>query len=175
MDWHQIFVPSSSIPEIILRGTLMYLVLFTIIRVILKRTAGTVGIADLLMIVLIADAAQNGMADNYESVTEGIVLVSTLVFWNYALDWLSYRLPWFARLIEPEPLELVRNGRMLRRNMKQELLTPEELMSHLREHGVDDIKKVKCAFMEGDGQISVIERDKEGGAKGPPARSQQPL
>jgi uncharacterized membrane protein YcaP (DUF421 family) len=144
--------------EIVVRGSLMYIALFVMLRVILKRQTGTLGMTDLLLITLLADAAQNGMAGEYKSITNGIVLVGTIIFWNYLFDWLSFRSEWFSHLIEPSPLPLIRNGRMLRRNMRQELITPDELMMQLREQGVDEVSKVKQALMESDGRISVIER-----------------
>ena len=159
IDWRVVFVPSNSVLEIILRGTLTYLALFVLMRVVLKRETGTVSLADLLMVVLIADAAQNAMASEYKSVTEGVVLVSTLIFWNYALDWLGARFPLFGRLVHPPPLKLVEDGRLLRRNMRKEMITEEEMMSHLREQGVEDVSEVKAAYMEGDGRISVIKAE----------------
>jgi uncharacterized membrane protein YcaP (DUF421 family) len=155
VDWKSAFVPTVSIAEIILRGTLVYLLLFVLLR-LLRRESGAIGITDLLVVVLIADAAQNAMASEYKSITEGIILVGTIVFWNYALDWLGYRFPRFGRLIKPAPLPLVRNGRMLRHNMRQEMITEEELMGRLREQGVEDVAEVKKCYLEGDGQISVI-------------------
>ena len=71
----------------------MYLALFAILRFIGRRQAGHFGPADLLVIVLIADAAQNGLGKDYQSVTEGIVLVATIVAWEYAFDWAAWRYP----------------------------------------------------------------------------------
>lgn len=44
-------------------------------------------VTDLLVVVLIADAAHNAMAGDYRSLLDGILLVSTIVFWSYALGW----------------------------------------------------------------------------------------
>src|SRR5690606_36586874 len=93
IDWNGIFVPSLGIFEVVVRGSLMYLALFAILRFIARRQAGQFGPADLLVIVLIADAAQNGLGKEYASVTEGIVLVLTIVFWEYTIDWLAWRFP----------------------------------------------------------------------------------
>jgi uncharacterized membrane protein YcaP (DUF421 family) len=142
--------------EIILRGSLMYLSLFIMLRVILKRQTGTLGMTDLLLITLLADAAQNAMAWEYKSLPDGIVLVGTIIFWNYLFDWLSFKYEWFARLIEPVPLPLIKNGKMLPRNMRQEFITEDELMGQLREQGLDDLQKVKQAYLESDGQFSVV-------------------
>lgn len=156
IDWRTVLLPETPLLELLVRGSLMYLVLFWLLRVLLKRVAGTIGMADLLMVVLVADAAQNALADDYRSVADGVILVLTIIFWNYALDWLGYRFPRFQRFFHPPPLPLVQDGRMLHRNMRQELITRDELMSQLRQQGVDDLALVKRAFIEGDGRISVV-------------------
>ena len=149
------FVPSLHLAEIVLRGTLVYLFLFTILRV-LRREAGVVGIADLLVVVLIADAAQNAMASEYKSITEGAVLIITIAAWDYFLDWMGYRFPRFHRLLTPAPLPLVRDGRIIKKHLRQELITEEELLSQLRQQGVQNLAEVKRCYLEGDGHFSVI-------------------
>lgn len=74
-----------------------------------------------------------------------------------------------ARFVHPPPLELVRDGKMLRLNMRRELVTPDELMSQLREQGLHDLALVKSACMEGDGHIRVVKRD--GGQHPPPKKT----
>ncbi len=159
VDWAAVFLPDAPLLEIFVRGTVVYLALFTLLRVVLKRQSSGVGVTDVLVIVLIADAAQNAMAGDYKSVPDGVLLVATIIFWSYALDWLSFRSAWVERLITPPPLELVRNGIMLRDNMRQELITVGDLMAQLREQGIDELGRIKCARMEGDGRLSVIRRD----------------
>ena len=117
IDWNSIFVPDIPFLEIVVRGTVMYLSLFLLLRIVLKRQTGTLGMTDLLLITLLADASQNAMAGEYRSLPDGIVLVGTIIFWNYAFDWLSFKSEWFERLIEPAPLPLVKRGRLLRQNM----------------------------------------------------------
>ncbi|HVG22388.1 MAG TPA: YetF domain-containing protein, partial [Blastocatellia bacterium] len=99
--------------------------------------------------------------------TEGAVLISTIAFWDYTLDWLGYRYPRFQRFIRPAPLLLVKDGRMLRKNMRYEMITEEELFSQLRQQGVDKVSEVKKCYLEGDGRISVITNDKKSGDQGP--------
>lgn len=157
MDWHSIFTPTIPVLEIVFRGTVIYLCLFFMLRV-LRREAGGVGISDLLVVVLVADASQNAMASEYKSITEGLVLVGTIAFWAYFLDWLGYRFTVIERLLRPAPLLLIRNGRLLRQNMKRELIREEELMSQLRENGLTQLGEVKKCYMEGDGRISIVKR-----------------
>jgi uncharacterized membrane protein YcaP (DUF421 family) len=159
MNWSEIFGFSMSPWELILRGTLIYWFLFLTFRTILRRDAGTIGIADVLLIVLLADAAQNAMAGEYGSVTEGAVLVLTLVFWNVAIDYCAFRFPALRPLVEAPPLKLIDQGRILYRNLRREFMSQDELMAKLREHGVDDVQCVKVALMESDGTVTVVRKD----------------
>jgi uncharacterized membrane protein YcaP (DUF421 family) len=170
IDWNSAFVPTVSVAEMVLRGTLVYLLLFFVLRV-LRREAGALGISDLLVVVLIADAAQNAMASEYKSITEGAVLVGTIVAWDFFLDWLGYRFPSIQRLLRPAPLPLIKDGRVLRQNLRKEMITMEELMGQLREQGVESVEEVKTCHLEGDGHVSVIKKknsgDDGGGGNGP--------
>ena len=86
MDLAALFAVNVSPWELIFRGSVMYWFLFLVFRFLLRRDVGSIGVADVLLVVLVADASQNAMTGGYTSVAEGIILVSTLVGWNYALD-----------------------------------------------------------------------------------------
>jgi uncharacterized membrane protein YcaP (DUF421 family) len=159
VDWRKLFIPEQPLLDVVLRGTIMFLVLFLILRLFLRRQAGAIGMADLLVIVLIADAAQNAMGSEYRSVTEGTLLVLTIVFWDYVLDWAGYRIPWLRRFVRPAPLLLIKDGELQHRNLRKEMITREELLSLMREQGVEEPSDVRKAFLEGDGRISIIKRE----------------
>lgn len=158
IDWSGIFVPSLGLLEVIVRGSLMYLALFAILRFIARRQAGQFGPADLLVIVLIADAAQNGLGQDYQSVTEGIALVLTIVAWEYAIDWLAWRFPALRPILTAPSVTLVENGRFVERALNDEMLTEDELMGQLRQNEVEDVAEVRLARLEGDGRISVLKK-----------------
>jgi len=69
---------------------------------------------------------------------------------------LAYRFPRFQRLVRPAALPLIRDGQMLRKNMRQEMITEEELLGQLRQQGLDNISGVKKCYLEGDRRIRVI-------------------
>ena len=142
--------------ELVLRGTLVYWLLFLIFRFLLRRDVGAVGIADILLLVIVADAAQNAMSGGYDTFAEGAILVLTIVLWNWALDVLAYRFTAVRRLTTPGRLLLIRQGVLQRRNLRREYITVEELHEKLREQGIEKVAEVKAAYLEGDGQISVI-------------------
>ncbi len=161
IDWHKIFTLDVPILEIFIRGSIVYLSLFIMLRLVLKRQTGSIGLTDLLVIVLIADASQNAMAGEYNSVPDGLILVFTLIFWNYALEWLSYHVKFLSPLIDPPPLLLIKNGKMMIKNMRQELITRQELLSQIRQQGIENIKEIRRAYIEGDGRISILKFEDE--------------
>ena len=169
IDWRAVFVPTTNVLEIVFRGSVIYLVIFAALR-FFRREAGSLGTADLLVLVLVADAAQNAMAAHYTSITEGAVLIGTIFFWNYLLDWVSFRFPWAHRLLQGQPMLLVREGRIVWKNLRRQLLTRADLMEQLREQGVENVAEVKRAFLEGDGRLSVIRRDQDKDDAPPPPR-----
>ena len=158
IDWHTVFVPTGSVVELVLRATVMYLLILAGFR-IFRRDAGSLSVSDLLVVVLIADAAQNGMAGEYKSLTEGAIVVSTIFAWNYILDWMAYRFRFVYWLLHPPSLLLIRNGQILYRNLRSQLITRQDLREQLREQGVESIESVKTCYLESDGRISVIQED----------------
>lgn len=157
-DWRSVLMPTTPLAEIFVRGTLVYLALFLLLRFVLKREIGAMGIADLLLIVLLADAAQNAMGAGYTSISDGLLLVGTLIFWNYALDYAAYHSAALRKVIKPPPLKLVENGNILHDHLAKEKITEEELMSALRGHGLAGLDKVREVRIEPDGMISVLTR-----------------
>ena len=122
IDWRAILVPDIPHVELLIRGTIAYLALFSLLRLVLRRAAGSMSMTDLLVLVLIADAAQNAMADDYRAIPDGVLLVGVIVFWAFALDWLGYHFKPMERFLHPKPLLLIKDGRMLKQNMKRDLI-----------------------------------------------------
>lgn len=156
IDWLGVFRPETPLLEIFLRGTFVYLALVLMLRFVLRRESGSMAISDLLVIVLLADAAQNAMAGDYTTVTDGLLLVATIIFWAYSLDWLSYRWRPLQRVLRPRARLLVKDGAIIRPNLRKEFITEDELMAALREQGVPAVDEVQAAYIEADGRISVI-------------------
>lgn len=157
VDWTSLLVPTRSLAEIFVRGTVIYLVLFLAMRLLPRRTIGALGPSDLLVVVLIADAVQNAMAGGYESLTEGLLLATVIFGWATFIDYLDFRFPQL-HIASARAKEMVRDGQLLRDNMAREQVTEEEVMSQLREHGLTSPREVVAAYLEGDGHFSVVVR-----------------
>jgi uncharacterized membrane protein YcaP (DUF421 family) len=94
------------------------------------------------------------------------VLVLTIVFWDTALNWLRFRFKTFERLLAASPLPLIKDGQLNRRNMRREFITEDELKSHLRQEGLRDFSEVEFACLEGNGEISLVKRDRDSSGGG---------
>ncbi|HET8786310.1 MAG TPA: YetF domain-containing protein [Candidatus Limnocylindrales bacterium] len=157
-------IPDVSLFETIVRGIVVYFAIFVLLRVVLRGRTSAVTVSDLLVLVLIADAAQNAMAAEYHSVTSGLVLVTTIILCSFSVDWLAYRFPTVLHFVHPERKPLVVDGRVIRPNLRSELMTIDELWTQLRLNGIAQIEDVKAAYLEGNGEISVIKRQDGGGS-----------
>ena len=161
IDWEKLLVPSGSIAEIVIRGTVIYIAIFAAMRLLPRRELGGMAASDILILVLIADAVQNGMAGDYQSITEGLILVATIFGWATVIDWVDARFPQW-HLAEAQPLPIIRNGKLLRRNMRRENITEDELNAQLRLHGHESAAEIRLSQVEGDGEISFLPFKKKG-------------
>lgn len=160
VEWVGLFEPKHALLELFLRGTIMYLIILVLLRLVVRRHVGGIGMTDMLVIVLIAEVIGNGISDNFQSIVESTVLILTILFWSTLIEWLQSRYPAFERLMRDPKLKLIENGRMLRQNMRKEFVTPDELQAQLREQGLEDCSEVKAAYMEANGCISIIKNKK---------------
>ena len=154
-DFASLFQLELPLTEHLFRGTVLYLGVFVLMRLIPRRASGELASMDLVFIILIAEAAAHGMGE-YKSVADALVLAAVFVAWNVALNLLSYWVPLIDRLLSAPPVQIVRNGRIIRKNLRREFITDNELHDSLREHGIDDLSKVKSAFVESNGTITAI-------------------
>lgn len=159
MDWNEILSLSMPLTEGIVRGTITYLVLLGLLRIVGQRESGGLGITDVLLVVLVADAAGVGLHGSATSIGDGFVLVVTILFWSVAVDALAYRFPPLARVLKARPRKLIENGKLDRKTMLREFMTVEEVQAQMRLHGIEDIALIRHAYIEPNGMISIVRFD----------------
>lgn len=156
-DIQEIFELQAGFTEMFIRGTTMYWVLYALLRISGRRDLGSLGVADMLVLVLVADAAGNAMSGDSYSLGDGIIVVTTIVGWSYFIDRISYYVPVLRRVLEPQRVCLVRDGHIILSGLRREHISRSELMEQLRLKGVDSLAKVKRAYLESTGEFSVIQ------------------
>ena len=160
IDWSAVLEP-HHVTENVVRATLVFWMLFLLLRYLPNRKAGSVGPTDLLVVVLLANAVQNAIMREATAVTDAAIQVATIVGWSLAFDFLGDRVPGVRGLLRAEPVEVIRDGKIIARNLRREFMTEEELHAQLRLQGVDAIDDIARAFVESDGRVSIIRRKDE--------------
>jgi uncharacterized membrane protein YcaP (DUF421 family) len=152
-----------SVPlwEIVLRTMVVYVTVLGLLRIAGKRELGQMSPADLVVILIIANAVQNAMNGGDASLIGGIVSAATLVGMNLVLGQFGRRVPILGRLVVEEPTLLLQDGKPIEENLKRERVDIEEIEMAAREHGIADLSEVAAAVLEIDGSISII--PKKGG------------
>ncbi|HEX9104625.1 MAG TPA: YetF domain-containing protein, partial [Polyangia bacterium] len=123
------------------------------------RELGQMTTFDLVLLLVLANAVQNSINAGDNSLGGGLISAVTLLVINFAVGEATYRWRWFERLVQGRPLPLVRQGKVVLRNMKRERVTLEELRSALRKQGIDGVTQCKHAVLESDGTLTAVRND----------------
>lgn len=156
--------------DIVIRATVMFALLFGLLRLMGKRELGQMTPFELVMLVVLGDLIQQGITHNDFSLTGATLAIATFAFWATLLGWVSYRWPRAERAIEGEPRVLIRDGAWIEANMKRDRLTRRELESEMRLAGIGSVRDVAWAILEPEGRISFIRRGDGEPAKAEDAR-----
>lgn len=157
-NWKDLLMPEMPILETALRAGVLYFFILFILRILPRRTAGELGAMDLVFILLITESASHALGD-FSTLGDGLIMLSFFIGFNYLVNQLTYRSTFFQKVFDHQPVPIIKDGKLLRRNMRKELLTEDELMASLRQNGMDDISEVRKACVESDGHISFINYD----------------
>lgn len=157
--WHSIFAMGVGLGEKVIRSALIYLFLLLAFRLFGKRELGQASTLDLAVLVLVANAVQNGIIGNDISVTGAVVGAVVLFGLNAAFARAAFHLPWMGRLLEGDPTTLIADGRIDRRALRRELISLPELRAMARRQGFADLGEVYTAILETNGVVSMFRED----------------
>jgi uncharacterized membrane protein YcaP (DUF421 family) len=142
--------------DLVLRAIVIFAFVFLLTRIIGKRELGSLQPFDLILLIVLGDALQQGLTQDDYSVTGAILVVGTIAVLQVFVSWLSYRFPRTRPILEGEPLVIVQDGEVIERNLKRERLTVEEITEAARQQQIAHLADVRFAVLETSGQISFI-------------------
>ncbi len=142
--------------EIVTRSLSVYFFMLIALRLFGKQQLSQLNTADIILILLISNAVQNAMVGPDTSLQGGLLAAFVLFLVNFVVKRLMKKYKSLETLIEQKPEVLIRNGKAEFDTLSRIGITAEELNEAMREHGVDNIKDVKLAMMEMDGNISIV-------------------
>lgn len=149
--------------EFVFRGLIVYAFLLIILRLTGKRQVGQLAPFDLVLLLVLSNAVQNAMNGGDNSVPGGMISAATLIAVNWVVAWVTYKNKRIEVLIEGRPRLLIHNGQLFEDVLRRERLTHHELNASLRSAGCACVEDVHYAFLENNGQISIVPRKGEEG------------
>ncbi len=149
-----------SVGEKALRSVLVYGFLLIALRVLGKREISQQNTLDLLVILLVANAVQNGVIGVDNSVTGAVVGATILFGLNRMFNGLAYRYPWADRLLDGSPSYLIRDGQLVNSTLKHEQISSPELRSLARRQGYESLAEIGTAILETDGMVTFVKKGK---------------
>jgi uncharacterized membrane protein YcaP (DUF421 family) len=144
--------------DLVIRAAAIYIVVFGFTRVLGRRELSSLQPFDLILLVVIGDLIQNGVTQSDQSVTGVIVVLSTIGILQVSTSFISYRFRPLRRVLQGEPIVLVREGEVIRRNLRRERLDEADLAEKARLDGIGSMKDIRWAVLETNGEISFIKR-----------------
>jgi uncharacterized membrane protein YcaP (DUF421 family) len=145
----------------LIRALIVYLYIFIVIKVLGQRSIGNINPLDFLFAIIIGDVIGNPLSSGKESLAGPLTAATTIAVLHLVLSFIALKTPRFRRVIEDEPLILVKNGQILKEQLRKTKLTVESLLMDLRLKGTADLNQVDYAVLESNGQISVIRKSDE--------------
>ncbi len=145
----------------VLRACAIYALVMVLVRVSGKRAVGQFTPFDLVLLILIGNAVQNGINGGDNSLTGAAIMATTLIALNYAVAYVTSRNRKVEKFVEGVPVLLARDGQLFEAVLRRELVSREDFREALRMNGVDDVAEVELALLETNGQISVVPRKQD--------------
>lgn len=158
--------------EVVIRVVVIYAVIFFGLRVLGKREFGQLSPFELVTLLLVPEIVSQSLTQDDQSLTHGLIGVTTLFVLVFLTSLLTHRSPKLERFLNGTPMLLVAHGRMIERHLDQERISAAELFSEMHKAGLERLDEVRFAILEPDGRIAIIpeeghETDAAAGAESP--------
>jgi uncharacterized membrane protein YcaP (DUF421 family) len=144
--------------DIVLRTIVIFAFLLIVTRVIGRRELSSLEPFDLILLIVLGDAVQQGLTQDDYSLTGAMLVVSTFAVLQVAVSWVGYRFPRARPVLEGEPIIIIQDGELIEKNLKRERLTREEVAEAARNQQIAHISEVRWGVLETNGKISFITR-----------------
>ena len=159
---NDLFVLSAPWWHFVLRAIAIYVMVMVLVRVSGKRAVGQFTPFDLVLLILIGNAVQNGLNGGDNSITGALVLAGCLIALNYAVAFLTSRYQRIEHVVEGVPKVIARDGVVFYDELRRELVSLDDFHEALRMNNLVDSDDVALALLETNGSISVVAKDSGG-------------
>jgi uncharacterized membrane protein YcaP (DUF421 family) len=144
--------------DIALRAVVLYAFIVLVMRVIGRRELSSMTPFDLILLIILGDAIQQGLTQDDYSVTGALIAVSTIATLQVVTSYLSFRSERARKVLEGLPIVLVDRGKLVEENLDRERMTADEVAAEMRAHEIASLDEVEWAILESNGSVSFIKK-----------------
>ena len=144
--------------DIVARAAIMFVLLYVLLRLMGKRELGQLTPFELVVMIVLGDLIQQGVTHNDFSITGALLAISTFAFLAISMSWLTYLSPRAEKLLDGEPRVVIRDGVLIKDNLRRDRMTQSEVESEMRLAGIGHMDQVAWAILEPQGKISFIKK-----------------
>ena len=144
--------------DIVLRGIFVFVFLFVLMRIIGKRELSSLEPFDLILLIVLGDAVQQGLTQDDYSLTGAMLAIGTIAALQVGVSYANFRFPRLRPLLDGEPVVIVQDGKPIERNLRRERLTLDDIAEQARIQSIGSLDDVAWAVLETSGQISFIKK-----------------
>jgi uncharacterized membrane protein YcaP (DUF421 family) len=145
--------------DLAVRAVVIYFFIYLLTRVVGRRELSSLGPFDIILLVVIGDAVQQGMTQDDYSVTGALIVVTVIAVLQVSMSYLSFRFRRLRTVLEGEPIVIIQDGKPIERNLKRERLAIDEVMEQARTSAqIADLDEIQFAIFENSGAISFIQK-----------------
>ncbi|MFL5959773.1 MAG: DUF421 domain-containing protein [Gaiellaceae bacterium] len=144
--------------DVALRAVFLYAFVVLVIRVMGRRELSSLSAVDLVLLIVLGDAIQQGLTQDDYSVTGAVIAVSTIAAVQVLTSYLSFRSRGARRVLEGDPIVIVQDGKLIDGNLRRERLTEDEVAEEMRKQQIASVQQVEWGILESDGTISFIQK-----------------
>ena len=144
--------------DIVLRGIVVFFFLYMLMRIMGRRELSTLEPFDLILLIILGDAVQQGLTQDDYSLTGAMLAVGTIAALQVLVSYVNFRFPRMRPILDGEPVVIVQDGKPIDRNLRRERVTIEDLLGSARSQNIGSLDDVQWAVLETNGQISFIKK-----------------
>jgi uncharacterized membrane protein YcaP (DUF421 family) len=144
--------------DIVLRGIFVFFALYILMRVIGRRELSKLEPFDLILLIILGDAVQQGLTQDDYSLTGAMLAIVTIAVLQVGVSFINFRFPRLRPVLNGEPIVVVQDGKPIERNLKRERLTLDDLTESARLQGIGSLDEVAWGVLETSGAISFIKK-----------------
>jgi uncharacterized membrane protein YcaP (DUF421 family) len=144
--------------DIVLRAIVVFCFLLVLTRIIGRRELSSLQPFDLILIIILGDAVQQGLTQDDYSLTGAFLAIGTIAVLQVFVSWIGFRFPRARPVLEGTPIVVVQDGEVIEPNLGRERLSVDEVREAARIQGIGHLAQVRWAVLETSGQISFIKK-----------------